>query len=104
MKLKFNPNLDYQQEAIESTLSVFEGLSTAGEPYRRLGIANTLTLDAEKVLDNLHKVQEQNHIEKSARLFEDDDSYPFPNFSVEMETGTGKTYVYLRSIFECGSS
>jgi len=100
MKLKFNPNLDYQQDAIESTLSVFEGLSTAGEPYRRLGIANTLTLDAEKVLDNLHKVQEQNHIEKSARLFEDDDSYPFPNFSVEMETGTGKTYVYLRSIFE----
>lgn len=72
MKLKFNPNLDYQQDAIESTLSVFDGLSTAGEPYRKLGIANTLALD----------------------------DYPFPNFSVEMETGTGKTYVYLRSIFE----
>lgn len=100
MKLKFNPNLDYQQDAIESTLSVFEGLSTAGEPYRKLGIANTLALDLDKLLDNLHRVQEQNFIEKSAKLFEAGDDYPFPNFSVEMETGTGKTYVYLRSIFE----
>ncbi len=100
MKLKFNPNLDYQQDAIESTLSVFDGLSTAGEPYRKLGIANTLTLDPDKLLDNLHRVQEQNFIEKSASLFEAGDDYPFPNFSVEMETGTGKTYVYLRSIFE----
>lgn len=100
MKLKFNPNLDYQQDAIESTLSVFEGLSTAGEPYRKLGIANTLALDPDKLLDNLHRVQEQNFIEKSAKLFEAGDDYPFPNFSVEMETGTGKTYVYLRSIFE----
>jgi len=100
MKLKFNPNLDYQLDAIESTLSVFEGLSTAGEPYRKLGIANTLALNPDKLLDNLHRVQEQNFIEKSASLFEHGDDYPFPNFSVEMETGTGKTYVYLRSIFE----
>lgn len=100
MKLKFNPNLDYQLDAIESTLSVFEGLSTAGEPYRKLGIANTLELDPDKLLDNLQRVQEQNFIEKSPHLFEAGDDYPFPNFSVEMETGTGKTYVYLRSIFE----
>jgi len=100
LKLKFNPNLDYQLDAIESTLSVFEGLSTAGEPYRKLGIANTLELDPDKLLDNLQRVQEQNFIEKSPHLFEAGDDYPFPNFSVEMETGTGKTYVYLRSIFE----
>lgn len=100
MKLKFNPNLDYQQDAIESTMAVFDGLSTAGEPYRQLGIANTLALNSDKLLENLHQVQEQNYIEKSAGLFEDGDEYPFPNFSVEMETGTGKTYVYLRSIFE----
>ena len=100
MKLKFNPDLDYQQDAIESTLSVFEGLSTAGEPYRKLGIANVMALNPDKLLDNLHRVQEQNFIEKSGSLFETKDDYPFPNFSVEMETGTGKTYVYLRSIFE----
>jgi type III restriction enzyme len=100
MKLKFNPNLDFQQDAIESTLSVFNGLSTDGERFRELGIANTLALNPDKLLENLRKAQEQNFIEKSATLFEDGDDYPFPNFSVEMETGTGKTYVYLRSIFE----
>jgi type III restriction enzyme len=100
MKLKFNPNLDYQQNAIQSTLALFEGLSTAGEAYRERGIANTLRLDPKILLSNLQQVQEHNYIETSASLFMDDDDYPFPNFSVEMETGTGKTYVYLRSIFE----
>ena len=100
MKLKFNPNLDYQQDAIESTLAVFEGLLSTGEAYRERGIANTLTLDADTLLDNLQQVQERNFIEKSASLFAHGDDYPFPNFSVEMETGTGKTYVYLRTIFE----
>lgn len=104
MKLKFNPNLDYQQDAIESTLAVFDGLSSAGEAYRERGIANVLDLNPDTLLTNLHKVQEQRYIEKSASLFDcsdgKPDEYPFPNFSVEMETGTGKTYVYLRSIFE----
>lgn len=100
MKLKFNPNLDYQQDAIASTLEVFEGLSTFGEAYREKGIANTLDLNPQKLLSNLHTIQEQNFIEKSASLSADGDDYPFPNFSVEMETGTGKTYVYLRTLFE----
>lgn len=34
MKLKFNPNLDYQQDAITSTLDVFDGLAVDGEAYR----------------------------------------------------------------------
>lgn len=80
MKLKFNPNLDYQQDAIASTLGVFEGLSTAGEAYREKGIANTLDLNPQKLLNNLHTIQEQNFIEKTARLFTDDDDYPFPIF------------------------
>lgn len=100
MKLKFNPSLDYQQDAIESTLSLFEGLSASGEAYRERGIANVLDINPDTLLRNLHKVQEQNFIEKAASLFDADDEYPFPNFSVEMETGTGKTYVYLRTIFE----
>ena len=100
MKLKFNPNLDYQQDAIESTLALFEGLSSSGEAYRERSIANVLDLNPDTLLDNLHHIQEQNYIEKSASLFSVGDDYPFPNFSIEMETGTGKTYVYLRSIFE----
>ncbi|MGQ9424877.1 restriction endonuclease [Gilvimarinus sp. F26214L] len=100
MKLKFNPNLDYQKDAIDSTLAVFDGLPSGGDAYRERGIANVLALNPDTLLANLHKVQEANFIEKSASLFGEGDDYPFPNFSVEMETGTGKTYVYLRSIFE----
>lgn len=100
MKLKFNPSLDYQHDAIESTLAVFEGLPASGDAYRERGIANVLDLDHRVLLHNLQRVQEQNYIEKTASLFASSDDYPFPNFSVEMETGTGKTYVYLRSIFE----
>ena len=100
MKLKFNPNLDYQQHAIQSTLTLFDGLSSDGDAYVEHGIANTLGIIPEKLLANLNKIQEQNFIEKSASLLDDNDVYPFPNFSVEMETGTGKTYVYLRTIFE----
>ncbi len=104
MKLKFNPDLDYQQHAIGSTLALFEGISRSGNTYVERGIANDLDVSSEsnqvKLLANLNTLQEQNYIEKSSRLIADDDVYPFPNFSVEMETGTGKTYVYLRSLFE----
>lgn len=99
MKLKFNPSLDYQQDAIGSTMALFEGLGTTSSAYQELGIANALAMNPDKLLDNLHQVQERNFIEKSSTLIEDDDAYAFPNFSVEMETGTGKTYVYLRTIF-----
>ncbi|WP_392385533.1 DEAD/DEAH box helicase family protein [Marinomonas primoryensis] len=100
MKLQFDPSLDYQQDAIQSTLSLFEGLTTTGNAYVERGIANALVINQDKLLSNLRKVQEANFIENSASLFDDTDAYEFPNFSVEMETGTGKTYVYLRSIFE----
>lgn len=100
MKLKFNPGLDYQQDAIESTLAIFEGLSTQGDGYTQLGIANSLELNPDKLLANIQQIQTRNFIEKSTDLFCFADLYPFPNFSIEMETGTGKTYVYLRSIFE----
>lgn len=100
MKLKFNPSLDYQQDAIESTLAVFNDQEAEGDGYRERGIANALHLNPSKLLANVQQVQTQNFIETSGSLIADDDVYPFPNFSVEMETGTGKTYVYLRTIFE----
>lgn len=100
MKLKFNPDLEHQQQAIQSTLTLFDGLNSNGDAYVEHGIANTLEMDPAKILANLNKIQEHNFIEKSASLLDDHDIYPFPNFSIEMETGTGKTYVYLRSIFD----
>lgn len=100
MKLKFNPDLDFQQDAIGATVDLFEGLTSTGDSYVERGIANDLDLPPEKLLANLQAIQENNLVEKTTQLIADDDLYRFPNFSVEMETGTGKTYVYLRSLFE----
>lgn len=102
MKLSFESNLSYQQEAIQSVVGLFEGqnVEDSGYSYNLTGalnmidgIANKLVLTEEQVLRNLQDVQEQNELPKSKTL-------DGMNFSVEMETGTGKTYVYLRTIYE----
>ncbi len=114
LKFKFDGNLDYQHKAIESVISLFEGQPLANETYSvalgmpeggsqlALGedeftnisaVANQLVLTDELLLENLHKVQEENNVPLQSRL-------AGHHFSVEMETGTGKTYVYLRTLFE----
>ena len=102
MKLSFESNLSYQQEAIQSIVGLFEGqnIEDSGYSYNLAGalnmidgIANKLVLTEEQVLRNLQDVQEQNELPKSQTL-------EGMHFSVEMETGTGKTYVYLRTIYE----
>lgn len=108
MKLKFDSGLEYQLEAIRSATEIFEGLPFANQELRSnfsggFWVASNGSLsevDDECILKNLHAVQQRNNIPKSYSLIERGHSYSFPNFSVEMETGTGKTYVYLRTIFE----
>ncbi|MFZ4525427.1 MAG: DEAD/DEAH box helicase family protein [Chlorobium sp.] len=111
MKLKFDSTLGYQLEAIKSVTDLFEGqparssgfqidFGKGGSMYNDLGIGNDLALSGELIVQNLHAVQSRNNVPKSRLLQEEGTAYDFPNFSVEMETGTGKTYVYLRSIFE----
>ncbi|WP_385899830.1 DEAD/DEAH box helicase family protein [Tessaracoccus sp. O5.2] len=53
-------------------------------------------LDRDTVLANLQRVQDKNGLEVASKLFDDSGL----DFDIEMETGTGKTYVYLRTIFE----
>ncbi|MDO5673763.1 MAG: DEAD/DEAH box helicase family protein [bacterium] len=112
MKLHYDANLIYQQEAIASVVDLFAGSESLGaaliEDFTRkdatlwneLGMCNGSLLPADELLKNLHKVQARNQIPKSPALIGAVGDYSFPNFSVEMETGTGKTYVYLRTIFE----
>ncbi len=113
MKLKFDANLQFQQDAINAVCDLFTGLPprqsdfelSQGLQYGASKLdegvyANALLPNDEAMLKNLHTVQQRNQIEKSTQIIAPDDSYSFPNFSVEMETGTGKTYVYLRTIFE----
>ena len=104
MKLTFEPNLEYQQEAIGAVVGLFEGQTLEDSDYRYgmreegqfdfiNGVGNHLALTDEQILANLQKVQEQNEVPVS-------ESLDGMHFSVEMETGTGKTYVYLRTIYE----
>ena len=110
MKLHFEPNLDFQLQAIEAVCDLFRGqeicrteFTVTPDPQRPqahlplaqndLGIGNRLTLLDEEILINLNAIQLRNVVPPSDHLASGD-------FTVEMETGTGKTYVYLRTIFE----
>ncbi|MFC1936100.1 DEAD/DEAH box helicase family protein [Chloroflexota bacterium] len=103
MKLHFDPNQRFQLEAIQAVVDLFDGQPLeAGEfalslqsknLFTDYGIGNNLVLDRDQILANLQKVQERNIILPSEEL----DGL---HFSIEMETGTGKTYVYLRTIYE----
>jgi type III restriction enzyme len=108
MKLHFEPNLDYQLQAIEAVCGLFHGQETCRTEFtvtrntasgqmsfleNDLGIGNRMTLLPDEVLANLHHIQLRHSLAPSASLASWD-------FTVEMETGTGKTYVYLRTVFE----
>ncbi len=111
MKLHFEPDLDYQHHAIEAVCDLFAGqkvcrsaftVTTPRDPASLfdggdsdLGVGNRLTLLPDEVTKNLNTVQLRHGLKKSEGL-----SAKHYNFTVEMETGTGKTYVYLRTVFE----
>ena len=72
-------------------------------------VSNALNLTADDILANLNNVQRSNGIEPDSSLAFIEETIEtaagqkkarFPNFSIEMETGTGKTYVYLRTALE----
>ncbi len=101
MKFEFDANQDYQRDAIDAVVKLFEGqilvrttLQFSGESDFST-IPNRLDLDSEQLGTRLKEIQEANEIET-----DDFSSNGFPNFSVEMETGTGKTYIYLRTVLE----
>lgn len=55
---------------------------------------------SEKLLANLQAVQRRQNLPQSATLVNDKKTACAINLDIEMETGTGKTYCYIRSMFE----
>jgi type III restriction enzyme len=127
MKLQFDPNQQFQLDAIAAVTGLFEGQPQgapeyaviylgafgslfAGQERTELGVGNQLILAEDKLTANTRAVQARNDIEvpdpgaalEDWELFDGpaNQARRCPHFSVEMETGTGKTYVYLRTIFE----
>ncbi|WP_022919650.1 DEAD/DEAH box helicase family protein [Ruania albidiflava] len=117
---KFDASQPYQLDAINSVVDLFDGQPKDGEKLETTlrgqvaavnssdnttldldlsqevgAVGNRLVLDRDTVLANLQRVQDRNGLEVASKLSGD-----ALGFDIEMETGTGKTYVYLRTIFE----
>ena len=99
MQFEFE-TLDYQLAAIEAVTRLFEGQPHQQQSFSLQAqggsrfVGNDLLLDGESIAKNLNAVQ-QSHSLSQTGIGEHG-----LNFTVKMETGTGKTYVYLRTIYE----
>ena len=123
LELKYSADQRHQVEAVEAITDLFRGQEflksefTAMDPrvveesYKTgqlpignlfeslsvvVGHANGLRLSAKQLLENLHAIQEENSLPATAVMTDG----KLRDFTIEMETGTGKTYVYTRTIFE----
>lgn len=92
-------------EAIKAVTDIFKSdvpetgdfefnISSAGSLLNENGFGNRLVVTPEQILENVQAIQQHNDIREVVNELQG------MNFSVEMETGTGKTYVYLRTIYE----
>ena len=115
MKFKFKIQ-QYQTDAVEQTVNVFAGQpSKTNAQYRRdLGKTNgrivydeeyvgwrnnDVELNERQLLDNIKKMQVESNIPQS-KLLSKPDGLGACVLDIEMETGTGKTYVYIKTMFE----
>ena len=127
--VKFESNQDYQTEAIESVINLFEGLPNPegsfivsdsivedlnnGQLFQESVFSNGFAVGSqdlrELIVKNLAQVQSRTRqsaegqpvaIIPPEHRSEVGDDDQLTDFSVEMETGTGKTYVYLRTAIE----
>lgn len=113
MKFKFKIQ-QYQTDAVENTVAVFRGQpSHTMAEYRRdlgkrsqqkidfegeVGFRNhPLELNTKTLLENINTIQNLYDITPSAALAKGAGAV---NLDIEMETGTGKTYVYIKTMFE----
>jgi type III restriction enzyme len=117
MKLKFKKQA-YQTNAVEAVMDCFAGqLPSRGIQYRvdpgrdkavsqqtlfdDSGFRNSdVALNSVQLLENIHKVQRRQNLPLSPALVSDKKTGCTVNLDVEMETGTGKTYCYIKALFE----
>jgi len=104
MKLKFK-NQDFQSDAVNAVCDLFAGQEKMRSTFaiqgsdqlhlfeNEYGIGNKLIIDDNALLTNMNAVQKRHNLPTTAEL-------EGRQFCVEMETGTGKTYVYTKTIFE----
>lgn len=114
MKFQFKIQ-GYQTEAVEDTVNVFRGQPKRDPKHYRRDIGRIaqgsiffedeedgyrnadVELDKKQLLDNIREMQIRNQIVPSTSLAL---GHGVVNLDIEMETGTGKTYVYIKTMFE----
>lgn len=88
----------HQTKAINSIVDLFIGQIKQASDYDIFDgeavCSNNFGLDTDTILKNLTDIQKRNDIKEKTTTLESLD------FSIEMETGTGKTYVYIKTILE----
>lgn len=116
MKLQFS-HQDYQKKAVDAVVKVFDGQPLAKSDFALAqqqgsvayagdgSIGNALTLSEEQLLANVQAVQQANGLEQSANLAESrsdngEEVFCPLNLTIEMETGTGKTYCFIKTMYE----
>ena len=115
MKFKFKIQ-QYQTEAVEQTVNVFAGQPSKNNAQYRRDLGNTngrivyeseyegwrnndVELTDRQILENIQKIQLESGIPQSKSLVKTD-GLGACSLDIEMETGTGKTYVYIKTMFE----
>ncbi|MFL1596218.1 DEAD/DEAH box helicase family protein [Rhodococcus ruber] len=122
MKLQFKVQ-QYQTDAVDSVVEVFagqpkhDGISYRIDPGKVKPVSNPalfeahsipdsglrnaeIVLNGAQLLENVHQVQRSRNLPLSTMLVDSKAAPGAPNLDVEMETGTGKTYVYIKTIME----
>ena len=97
MVFRIDPSLPHQLNAVSDVIGVFhDSIKLRKTIYSAEGaVPNPDELDDDKIFENLQEIQKENKLKISTKL-----SDP-KNFSVDMETGTGKTWSYLCPAAEC---
>lgn len=69
--------------------------------YEEIGYRNSpIRISEEQILKNIKHTQQRNEIHESERIERPDKVHTGYNLTIEMETGTGKTYTYIRTMYE----
>ena len=109
LKLQFS-HQSYQAEAVNAVVGVFDGQPLASQGFALAhqhssvrhasdgSVGNHLALAPMQLLANVRKVQAKNLMSKPSTELLGDNGVP--HFSLEMETGTGKTYVFIKTMYE----
>lgn len=101
VNIKFLSDLEYQRKAIDSVVGLFDGVLAHSDRSHFEINPNLEIISFDLLNKNLEKIQTKNNLKiTEVSSIKGEGLYDRPNFSVEMETGTGKTYIFLRSILE----